>query len=158
MNQWVLCDRCKRSIGIGGIMVQNLRAGEYEVSFFCCPHCGQKYLINTTDLEQRQLFREQRKQRENIRAGRAKNFKMKVLQRYAKTAEKAKCRAKQRSADLNQIGAALIEGKSLDDIMHEREEANCEKTNDRSNPTEISHSGQRDQAATGDAAAAGERQ
>lgn len=156
MNQLVLCDACKRSIGIGGIMIQNLRVGEYEVSFFCCPHCGRKYLINTTDTEQRRLIGEQRVQRDKIRAGRAKSFKMKTIRRYMKAAEKAKRQAEQRAGDLNQIGAALIEGKSLDDIMHEREEANYEKTNDRSNSTEISHSGQRDQAAAGDAAATGE--
>ncbi|MDO5784709.1 MAG: hypothetical protein Q4P20_06570 [Eubacteriales bacterium] len=158
MNNMILCDNCKRSIAIGGLMIQSFRAGEYEISFFQCPHCGTKYQINTTDNEQRELLRQQRVQRDKIRAGRAKNFKMKTLRRYAKAAEKAKRQAEQRAGDLNQIGAALLEGKPLDAIMREREETNCEKTNDRSNSTEISHSGQRDQAATGDAAATGERQ
>lgn len=89
----ILCNRCGRRISVQGIRFLQVERGEFDVTFFACPHCGADYLINTTDERQRELFRERAAAK-------------------GKQAEKLGKEIRERFPELKAIGEKILNGES----------------------------------------------
>ena len=48
-----LCDSCGKRIPTKGVRMNMEEQGEYQVSYFTCPHCGRVSQITTTELPAR---------------------------------------------------------------------------------------------------------
>lgn len=106
------CDKCKRPISTKGLKIQSVINGDYQTAFFACPHCGEKYHVNTTDGAQRDLLSEQQAWMEKIKLGRRKKFRQKTLNSYQRHLEENAGKVKERAEKLAKIGEKLLRGEN----------------------------------------------
>lgn len=108
----VLCDQCGKRISIKGIRVQGKQEGEYQVTFFSCPHCGRAYQINTTDGRQRELMR----QRNEAMRWAASSAGIKSLQKAnrdrRKEAKALEKKLRKRAQRLRAVGEEILQAGS----------------------------------------------
>lgn len=104
----ILCDYCRKRISVKGIQMQQVEIGEYSVSFFACPHCGEVYQVNTKDERQRELLerRAVALRRQAVATGR--RFREKTLKRYRDEAKRVERELKERAAELRKIGEKIL--------------------------------------------------
>ena len=104
-----LCNQCGRRISIKGIRISERTQGEYCVSFFTCPHCGQAYHINTTDTKQRELFGLRDETRKKISLAVGFRYRQKTLDKYRKEVAKIDREIKKNAERLTDIGKKILE-------------------------------------------------
>lgn len=87
----IQCDACKRPFSFGIVRNQIMQEGEFQINYFRCPLCGEKYHITTTDTAQREMLEELNRMIRRRMLGGKKKLKLKTLNRMLKE-EKSKKR------------------------------------------------------------------
>ena len=113
----VQCNKCGEYFTVlrEGIMV--LQDDGYNVTFFVCPHCKEKYLICIFDKKMHELLERRRQLEQILRIARAKKFRAETIRRYVKEYEKVKADQKAYADELKPIGEEIIKrsGKGEDE-------------------------------------------
>lgn len=115
------CDFCRRPIAIAGIKIKEEQFGEYQVKFFSCPHCGHRFNSGTFDNKQRELIKEQQKNKSLMVIGRKKKWRAGKIEEHRRKMLEATDTARERNKFLAPIGDRLLNGEPLEAILHELE-------------------------------------
>lgn len=107
----VLCTACRRKFAIKGAYYGVLREGEYEVTFFACPLCGEEYQIMTTDEKLREMQKRSAAARGKIKTAREKSFRAKEIRKYRDEAAGIAGAMKNRADELRPEGDRILRKK-----------------------------------------------
>lgn len=103
-----LCDSCGKRIPAKGVRMNMEEQGEYQVSYFTCPHCGRVYQITTTDQKQREMLEEQKKIRRKLTTAVGMNFRRETVRKYKKQLQKLGKDLEKRAVSLKVIGEGIL--------------------------------------------------
>ena len=113
----VKCNKCGKYFTIlrEGVMV--LQDNGYDVTYFTCPHCKEKYLIGVFDKKMHDLIERRRQLDQILRIARSKHFRAETIRQYIKEYEKVKADQKTLAKELVPIGKEILKkiGKGEDE-------------------------------------------
>lgn len=104
------CNACGKPIAIKGVITGKVTAGELEVSFFRCPHCGRRYNTGTTDPMQRELMAEYKNLIERLKVATAKKFRQKEIEKMARRSRRLMENMRARLPELSAAGDRILSG------------------------------------------------
>lgn len=113
----IMCDACKNKIASEGIQFKKMEAGEFEVKYFCCPHCGKEYFVSCTDEEQRMRNLKLLQMRRKKTLGIQKKFKKSTLDKYDRQAKKIAKKNRTHNIFLRRVGKRLLAGDDIETIL-----------------------------------------
>lgn len=88
----------------------SIKDGDIEVQYFSCPSCGAKYLFFASDSKMRDLVRQRKALQLKIRAGHAKKFKERTLEKYMREYEEIKKEQEKMMPGLKALGEKILRG------------------------------------------------
>ena len=103
-----LCDSCGKRIPTKGVRMNMEEQGEYQVSYFTCPHCGRVYQITTTDQKQREMLEEQKQIQRKLTTAAKMNFRRETVRKYKKQLQKLGKNLEKRAVSLKAIGEGIL--------------------------------------------------
>lgn len=103
-----LCDSCGKRIPTKGVRMNMEEQGEYQVSYFTCPHCGRVYQITTTDQKQREMLEEQKQIQRKLTTAAEMNFRRETVRKYKKQLQKLGKNLEKRAVSLKAIGEGIL--------------------------------------------------
>lgn len=107
------CDSCGKRVAVKGIRVREFQAGEYQVCFFSCPHCGHKFLASATDEEQRDRLAHIRQARRKVQIAVKKHYRKQTISKLRQEMLRLTDEARARNGFLSQVGNRLLAGEEL---------------------------------------------
>ena len=104
----VLCNRCGKYFSIlkEGIMV--LSKDGYDVTYYECPHCKEKYLVCIFDDKMRELVDRRRTLEQILRIAKTKRFRKEAIRKHLKEYENVKAEQKALEKELKPIGMDIL--------------------------------------------------
>lgn len=109
-----VCDCCRKIISISGIQIREIRAKQFRVQYFSCPHCGYKFHVATFDQKQEKILRQQRQLAKRIAEGMEKHKTKDEVEKYRRRLLRLTDCSRERRKELEIIGKRLCSGESLD--------------------------------------------
>lgn len=103
-----LCNQCGKRIPSKGVRMNMEEQGEYQVSYFSCPHCGRVYQITTTDQKQREMLEGQKQIRRKLETAGRFEFRRETVKKYRKQLQKLGKDLEKRAVSLKAIGERIL--------------------------------------------------
>ena len=102
------CNKCGRDFSMRPQDIFNVRDEEYDITYFECPHCKERYLICTFDKKMHDMVARRRQLEYVIRIAREKKFRPGTIRKYIQEREAIIAEQKKHAEELKTIGEELM--------------------------------------------------
>lgn len=106
MTSNIMCNACGNIFDVKKILAK--KHGDYEVQYFVCPKCGQKYQIITTDSKLRDLIQRRKRIDRKFQLMRGKHFRKEAIQNLELELSEVKSTSERMAKDLKEVGERIL--------------------------------------------------
>ncbi|MDD6301206.1 MAG: hypothetical protein PUA58_05670 [Ruminococcus sp.] len=106
MTSNIKCNTCGNIFDVKKILAK--KCGDYEVQYFACTKCGQKYQIITTDSKLRDLIQRRKRIDRKFQLMRGKHFRKEAIQKMEFELSEVKEVSERMAKDLKEVGERIL--------------------------------------------------